>query len=370
MIFAPRDLSISLADNLVDLGHDVYFFATPDVQTKAHLMPGDKNLLEKDYGSAMLGNKESERLKWGYFYLTKYYYQLDLIRRCYEFSREQHVDIVHNYHDNMAHFFEGMVNIPTVYTLHDPLPTEEMKLNYWLLNTFKDHRYVSISNAFRRSAILQLNFVDTVYHGINMPQIKESGTYDYIAFMGRLIAEKGADTAIDVARELHIPIKLASSVEKANISDDAYYKTVIEPRIDPKLVTFTEFMNAQHKFIFLAGAKCFLFPIHWEEPFGMVMIEAMASGTPVVAYNRGSVSELVRDGVTGFIVDDDKGNQGTRGNWVIKKTGKAGLVEAIQRIGEIDRVACRKHVEDNFTPRKTAEGYVKAYEKVIHDYIK
>ena len=117
---------------------------------------------------------------------------------------------------------------------------------------------------------------------------------------------------------------------------------------------------------FYQNACAFLFPIHWEEPFGLVMIEAMACGTPVIAYNRGSVSEIVRDGVTGFIIEEeDRGNQGNRGNWVIKKTGIEGLVEAIKRIGEIDRASCRRHVEENFTMEKMVEGYEKVYKKIL-----
>ena len=350
MIFAPRDLSISLADHLIDRGHEVYFFTAPDVKTKAHLMPGDQDLLEKDYVQSMLHGRQSERLQWGYFYTLKQNYELDMTERCFKFARENNMDIIHSYHDRLAHFFDDMTGIPTVYTLHDPLPTDQTDINYWLLNKFKNQRYVSISNAFRKSDILHLNYIDTVYHGINIPKVLPT-TQSYIAFMGRLIAEKGADTAIDVAKAVGISIKLASSQDEADISDDGYYKKVLAPRIDPSFVTFTDFMKGSGKFEYLAGARCLLFPIQWEEPFGMVMIEAMACGTPVIAYNRGSVSEIVQDGITGFVVEPEK--------------GVAGLVEAIKKIDQIDRAACRKHVEEKFTVEKMVEGYEKVYEKIL-----
>jgi len=125
------------------------------------------------------------------------------------------------------------------------------------------------------------------------------------------------------------------------------------------------FFGEEDRAPFLGNAKALLFPILWEEPFGMVMIEAMACGTPVIAYNHGSVSEIVVDGLTGFIIDPDNEDRPNKGKWVIKKQGVEGLVEAIRRIGELNRNACRKHVEANFTVEMMVRGYELIYKKIL-----
>ncbi len=365
MIFAPRDLCVDLANGLVDKGHEVYFFTAPDIQTKATLMPGDRSLLEKDYVKSTLSARKSERLEWGFFYMFKQNYELDLTERCFAFAKDHKIDIIHSYHDRVSHFFEDLTGIPTVYTLHDPLPREEKNLTYWLYSKFHSHAYVSISNAFRRHPKLKIHFIDTVYHGIHIDTIPFVSTPErYLAFMGRLILEKGAEYALIASQKANIPLKLASSLLEVNVSDDEYYKKKILPHVDKTKTSFVGFLEGAQKSEFLGRAKAFLFPIQWEEPFGMVMLEAMACGTPVVAYNRGSVSEIVRDGVTGFIIDPDDVDRPGKGSWIIKKQGVAGLVEAIKRIGEIDRAACRSHVEEHFTVTKMVEGYESVYKKV------
>jgi glycosyltransferase involved in cell wall biosynthesis len=390
MIFAPRDLVIALADGLVSRGHEVWLFASPDTQTKAKLVPGDDDLLQREYVEAKLKSDQSERLKWSSFYGLKKYYETDLVEKCYKMAKNEHFDIIHSYHDPMAHFFDELSDVPTVYTLHDPLPTEPNDLIYWLYRKFSQHKYISISDAFRRTGSLTLNFVKTIYHGINltyypitqMPQ-------NYLMAMGRMVPEKGLDDAIDVSAATHTPLQIATSDMAVN-THIPFYHEVIEPKMQQNpTVSFTGFLDGQRKAERLGGAKALLFPIKWEEPFGMVMIEAMACGTPVIAYNRGSVAEIVKDGVTGFIIDSDDNDSGLaarqpqihpqgdpgsgaprlaspeKSTRIIKKTGIAGLVEAINRIGEIDRQACRKHVEEMFTDVKMTENHEKLYQEVI-----
>ena len=147
-----------------------------------------------------------------------------------------------------------------------------------------------------------------------------------------------------------------------------YWESEVFPHIDGKNILYESVLPKEALHQRYGNAKALLFPIHWEEPFGLVMIEAMACGTPVIAYNRGSVSEIVRDGVTGYIVDDDRSNKSDKtntSNLIIKKKGIAGLVEAIKRIGEIDRSACRKHVEAHFTVDRMVTGYEQVYKKVL-----
>ncbi|MDO8658829.1 MAG: glycosyltransferase family 4 protein [Candidatus Levybacteria bacterium] len=365
MIFAPRDLVVALADGLTDHGHEVHFFTAPDIKTKAFLIGGDQDLLQKEFIEEKLKGKPDERLKWGSFYAVKKYYEMDLTEKCYKMAIDGKLDIVHSYHDSLAHFSNEMTQFPTVYTLHDPLPTNENNLSYWLLNKFKHHNYISISNVFRKNKNLHLNFIDTVYHGINIAKYKNILTNkSYMAFIGRMVPEKGIDSAIKAAKITKNPIKIATSSMSEN-KNIPYYRDFVEPLLNNSLVSLIGFMEGEEKIKFLANASCLLFPIKWEEPFGMVMIEAMACGTPVIAYNRGSVPEIVRDGVTGFVIDPDDEDRPGKGSWIIKKKGVEGLVEAVKRIGEIDRKNCRKHVEENFSVEKMVEGYEKVYQKVI-----
>ncbi len=350
MIFAPRELAVWLANGLVERGHDVFFFTAPDVPTKATIVAGDMGLME-DIQEDKLASAAGERMKWASFYTRKRNYELDLTERAYAMAREGKLDIIHSYHDTLAHFFDELTGFPSVYTLHDPLPISGT-LPYWLLAKFADHRYISISDAFREQGSLKLHFIATVYHGVpEVPVLSRGSAKEpYFAFMGRMAPEKGVSDAITLAERSGIPVHIATS-NRAENTHTQFFQTEVAPRLGFGKAELVGFMDARAKDEFFGGALAFIFPIHWEEPFGMVMIEAMACGTPVIAYNRGSVSEIVKDGVTGFIVEPERGVE--------------GLVEAVKRVGEIDRAACRRHVEENFTVEKMVEGYEKVYKKVL-----
>jgi glycosyltransferase involved in cell wall biosynthesis len=192
---------------------------------------------------------------------------------------------------------------------------------------------------------------DLVYNGIPIeryPFLPSSGTY--LMTCGRIVPQKGHTDAIAAAGESE-ELVIAGKYYKNDPNMYAYWLVNIFPAIDGKRIRYVPFTREDSYRQLLSGAKALLFPIHWDEPFGLVMVEAMACGTPVIAYNRGSVAEIVKDGVTGFIVDENE--------------GVPGLVEAIQRIGEINRAACRKHVEDHFTVEKMVEGYENVYKKTL-----
>lgn len=368
-IFAPRDLSVALADGLVNKGHEVYFFTAPDIKTKAILIGGDDSLLKNSLIKEKLQGQSGERFKWASFYNLKRLYEMDLTEQCYKMALDGKLDIVHSYHDTLAHFFNELTQFPTVYTLHDPMPSNENGLSYWLLEKFKQQNYVSISKAFQRFDKLNLNFIDTVYHGINASKyhfFPNKG--EYLAFIGRMEKEKGVEIAIDIANTVKKKIRIATSAE-SQYENLPYYKNVISPRITSE-VSFIGFLDSNKKHEFLGNALCLLFPIQWEEPFGMVMIETMACGTPIVAFARGSIPEVVIDGETGFIVNPSDSD--IRGNFIIKKTGKEGLKEAVKKIYAMPeaeyrqmRLNCRKRVEANFTVEKMVDGYEKAYNDLI-----
>jgi glycosyltransferase involved in cell wall biosynthesis len=200
---------------------------------------------------------------------------------------------------------------------------------------------ISISNAQRRP-VPQANWVRTIHHGLpeNLltPRPISPG---YLAVLGRIAPEKGVDRAIKIAIRCGIPLKIAAKVDRA---DQDYYDEVIRPLIDHPLIEYIGEIGDHEKSDFLSGAIGLLVPIDWPEPFGLVMIEAMACGTPVIAYNRGSVLEIVDEGLTGFIVEDE-----------------TSAVSAVGRLSQLDRGAVRKQFEARFTARRMAMDYLAAY---------
>ena len=369
-IFAPLPLAVDLADRLVAVGHEVVVYASGDVQTTARVVPGNADMLVPDPQYYQFRYREPDEAKYTALEIVKRDYEYDLTLRAYQDALAGKLDVIHSFHDFGAHYFDEMTKVPTIYTLHDPLPQRKDTIEYFRYLRFAHHRYVSISNS-QRESVVPLNFVGTVYHGI------DTGLYDFtpqaedhVVHFGRIMADKGTDVAIEVAKQAGIPITVATSTIRANRSQ-GFFEEKIAPQIDGVTVKEVGFLEGKAKSAYIGSGKAFLFPLAWDEPFGLVMIEAMACGTPVIAYNRGSVSEIVRDGVTGFIVDppdvesQQPNHRAKRGTWSIKAPGKAGLLEALNRIGEIDRAACRKHVEEHFSLPAMTSVYQKIYASLL-----
>ncbi len=364
-IFAPKELFIHLADGLVDRGHEVYVYASENTKTKAHLVPGDSHYIDKDFISPKFrGLDRITKLKNAHV-ATRTEYEIDLSVKAYEHAVKKKVQIMHSYHDFMAHYMNKLVPIKTVYTLHDPRPLRE-HLEYRRLQSFKKDNYIYISSNQLETFKGFVKSVGVIRHGVDINKFKfgKNGG-DYLAFLGRYIKEKGVTQAILAAEKTGKTLKM--------VGDDAYralpyYQKNILPKLRRGVIEDKSFGEAERD-EFLKEARALLFPILWNEPFGMVMIEAMSSGTPVIAFNKGSVSEVIKDGITGFIIEHDRGKSS---KWIIKKTGVEGLAEAIERIysmNEADyrkmREACRKHVEENFTTDRMVEEHEKVYRKII-----
>jgi glycosyltransferase involved in cell wall biosynthesis len=349
-IFAPGDLARQLVAGLTARGHDVAWFTAPEDSLGSALIPGDRALLEKNLQVRVFQDISPEIIDKMSLYGTKMYYELDLVARAYQAAREGKVDLIHNFHSfgYFAHFFQELTGIPTLYTLHDPVPTDNM-LERWLFDRFPVHKYISISDSQRGQ--LRDHFIDTVYNGVDLAKFPFDavGGGGLIA-VGRMVAVKGHDIAIAAARMAGLPLTFATWMSDS-VKNSPYYKEKIEPFVDGKDIILSSLMQGANLASAYQQAKALVFPIQWEEPFGLVMIEAMSCGTPVVAFGRGSVPEIVKDGVTGFVVPPEK--------------GVAGLVEAIKRVGELDRASCRKHVEEKFTIEKMVEGYERVYKKIL-----
>ena len=313
----------SLTEELVAMGHDVTLFASGDSVTSAKLAPMRDQALRLDPSVK----------DW----IAIYYRMVELIYR-----RKDDFDVLHFHIDYFPLSLFSRQNVPFLTTLHGRLDIQEFVDAY---ASFADCPFVSISDSQRRP-IPRLNWVRTVQHGMPAGLLTpQPSTQGYAAFLGRISPEKGVERAIRIAGRAGMKLKIAAKVDNA---DKEYYDTLIKPLIQANPdVEFIGEINDAQKPAFLSGAHALIFPIAWPEPFGLVMIEAMACGTPVIAFNCGSVPEVLDHGVTGFIVDDiDQ------------------AVDACGKIGTIDRARVRATFDRRFTARRMAEDYVDLYEEL------
>jgi glycosyltransferase involved in cell wall biosynthesis len=259
------------------------------------------------------------------------------------FERAQEFDLIHCHVDYLAFPFSRLVATPTVHTLHGRLDKPQVRM---VLNHFDDVPLVSISDAQRGPLEdLKLAWAGTVHHGLPMEEYPMgTGRGGYLAFLGRISPEKRPDLAIAAATRVGIPLKIAAKVDPV---DRAYFEQEIEPLLADPLIEFIGEIGEADKPGFLGDAIGLLFPIDWPEPFGLVMIEAMACGTPVIARPFGSVSEVVTPGRTGFIAESvDE------------------IIEAARHLDRIDRAACRQEAEARFSVARMVDDYEAIYERL------
>jgi glycosyltransferase involved in cell wall biosynthesis len=257
-------------------------------------------------------------------------------------ERAREFDVIHCHLDWIHLPLLSRLGRPFITTVHCRL---DLPLLPSLMAGFPDAPFISISNN-QREPLPNLNWIDTIYHGLPEKLFTANLQRDgYLAFLGRFTPEKGPDIAIRLAQQARLPLRIAAKIPRMQ---SHYFKEQIEPYVDGDRIKFVGEVNERQKQDFLSNAMAVLFPIDWPEPFGLVMIEAMACGTPVVAWRRGSVPEIVEHGVTGFIVDDE-----------------AGALDAIARIPDLDRREVRAGFERRFTARRMAEAYRQCFQDLI-----
>jgi glycosyltransferase involved in cell wall biosynthesis len=316
-----------LTEALVAMGHEVTLFASGDSVTSARLVPVVPRGLRLD-------PRKPDPIVW-------HTIMMDMVLKS-----ASDFDIIHFHTDVLQLALAGRCQTGSLSTPHGRLDLPDLKP---LFRRFSSHPMVSISNS-QRSPVPWANWRATVHHGIPPalyslhPQPK-----DYFAFVGRISPEKRADRAIEIAKACGRPLHIAAKVDEA---DRAYFESRIEPLLDDPLVTFVGEIGEAEKNHFIGGAQALLMPIDWPEPFGLVMIEAMACGTPVIAYRHGSVPEIIDDGVTGFIVENQE-----------------QAIAAARNIHRIDRHRCRKVFEQRFTDRVMARQYLDVYRELVHSRI-
>lgn len=311
-----------LTEELVKMGHEVSLFASKDSETSARLVPCCERALR-------LGGVKDR--------LAPHILQLERVAQMAD-----QFDIIH-FHVDHVHFpLMRRLGAPHVTTLHGRLDLPELRP---LFEEFKDMPVVSISEA-QKAPLPFANWVGTVYHGLPRDLYRfHARPGNYLAFLGRISPEKRPDRAIEIAERVGMKLLIAAKVDEA---DRAYFEQVIKPRLQSPWVEFIGEINDREKEEFLGKAYALLFPIDWPEPFGLVMIEALACGTPVIAWRCGSVPEVIEEGVSGFIVESIE-----------------EAVEAVERVGELKRVLCRKAFERRFTSEVMAQNYLKVYERVL-----
>ena len=331
---APEWIVYEITEELVKKGVDVTLFASGNSETSAKLESIHPLDSYSDPSIGLKGHKD---------------YEIKLISRAYELAQKNEFDIIHSHIPTRSARFSESARIPTVTTLYSPLDTDGDGV---LKNMKNSQHYVSISDA-QRKALPELNYVGTIYPGVNVERIPFKGDKEgHLVCAGRIVPEKGVDLAIQIAKRAGKRlILLGSPVSEEN----DFWKEKIRPSINQGDVVYEGFKNRDEVLEYLKNAAALIFPLQWEEPFGLIMIEAMACGTPVIAYDRGSVPEVVKDGETGF---------------VIKETGDResdleAMVRAVNNLDYISPQACRKHVEDNFSIQKEAENYLRLYQRVI-----
>jgi len=337
----------NLVEAQVAQGHDVTLFASGDSKTSAKLVSFFPRAL-LDEGVPWSGHPKA------YYHLHMAVQQIN----------EQNFDIVHTHLSSSSDIYlfplVASLATPHITTLHSMFPFDRQggrsgaADNYYVKEWASNLPTVAISESARAQVPYPLNFVGVVHHGLLLnqyhpPLIRFKPHGDYFAWIGRFSPEKGAHLAIEAAKRASVPLVLGGTIDRASKQATSYFYDTIKPQIDDEQIRYRGPVNMRQKVNMLSQARGFLNPIEWEEPFGMVMIEAMAMGCPVISFARGAAPEIIVHGETGFLVQNiDE------------------MIEYIPRVGDINRDTVRQHVEDHFSARVMAERYAQVYDKVIN----
>jgi glycosyltransferase involved in cell wall biosynthesis len=339
IVYAPIDLAIQLSEGLEKLGHRVDFYGPAGTRLDVPVHTRGIRALVHNYS-------EFQKLLNSLDLLSHYIpglWDQYLSSEMFRLASKGKYDILHFHHPEAAMPYARLYpKVPIIYTIHDPITGwwQELFQMYHTQNQF----YVSISNSQRRPAP-ELPYIGNIYNGIDLGQFTFSKKHqDYLLFVGRIVPEKGADKAIELAKKTKQKLIIIGPTYADNLY---YFETKIKPHLN-KQIQYLGFLEHNDIIKYFQGAKAFIMPVQWEEPFGLTMIESMACGTPVIAFRRGSIPEVITHGKTGFVVDTMQ-----------------EMIDAVNKIDKIDRKNCRDHVAKNFSTQIMVKGYETAYKNVI-----
>jgi len=333
----------NLTEELVRRGHKVTLFASGDSRTSAKLASVYPHYLKKD----------------GIEWTDQKYTLLNLAEA---FKRQDQFDIIHSHIDLYDLYFAHLLNTPVISTMHNRLMIDKIKVGSVMKDKredvdriniyqhFRKHNIITVSKSQIKLSFVKMNFLGTVYNGLDLENYKyNSKGSDYFIWAGRMHRDKGAGNVVRMARKLGIKLRMAGRVKSD--SEKKYFKEEIKPFLNDSVRYIGE-ISTRQKSGFFGNARALLYPIEWDEPFGLVMTEAMACGTPVIAYDRGSVSEIIENGKTGYVAKNI-----------------SGFSDSIRNIGKINRKTCRLVVEKKFSTKSMAEGYEDIYYKILNSKI-
>lgn len=342
IVYAPIDLATIISEGLTKRGHTVCFYGPLGTKVNATSVESlNVRPLAHDHREFQALMENTELLTHDIPGQWDHLMALDMFER----ASKGEFDLLHFHHVETAMMYAKLFpKVPVVYTLHDPVSpiTREIVERFLTPN----QSFITISNNQRMTAP-DLPYAATVYNGINMELFSLSEDHeDYLLYVGRMVPEKGVDDAIRVAQKTNSRLLLIGPTYS---KEQEYFDTCIKPHLNDKII-YLGFMEHDSTVRYFQKAKALLMPIRWEEPFGLSMVEAMACGTPVVAMRRGSVPEVIADGVSGYIVDSI-----------------AEMVEAVGKVDKLKPKLCRKHVQDNFSADHMVRAYESAFAKIIGD---
>ncbi len=321
----------TLAEEWVKLGHDVTLFASGDSQTSAQLIPCTPR--------AIRVLREARNAT------TRQALNLDALANALQYINEGDYEIIHNHFGWQTLLFNAFLDLPMVTTLHNSLDKALVPTEHKMHNYFRAAPFVSISNSQRRHSP-KLNYVATVYHGIEVNDFTfHDKPQDYLLFLGRIHPQKGPVHAINLAKATGQKLVMAAKIDPDEIE---YFRKRVRPHIDDKQIVFVGEVDDKQKVKLLKNARALLSPLQWDEPFGIVNIESMACGTPVITVRRGSMPEIIEDGKTGFLCRNAR-----------------EMRAAIDKIDTISRAYCRRYVEEHFSARTMAQNYINVFDNVI-----
>ncbi|MFW5703015.1 MAG: glycosyltransferase [Candidatus Dojkabacteria bacterium] len=377
VIFSPGELAMDLAAGLAAAGVEVEFFCPGQVsdsrldgvsQYNADLSFFDAELKERGYGYKTLLKKHPLT-----FISLARQVQSELVAKAYALGNSAEIDLVHIYmnEEELALAFADLCKVPVLFTHHEPYNfSTKYRTSF---GKYKHRNLISISHSQREAMPEDTNWVGNVYHGLpqnrynyvpaeSSPADQDSkSSEEYIAFLGRIIEPKGVHLAIQAAKAAGIRLKIAGK-HYSGYSKDSYWEKIIKPEIDGERVEYVGFLKSiEQKQKFLGNALGLIMPSTWQEPFGMVMIESLACGTPIVGLANGAIPEVVRDGENGFLSDYSPSSKYARDNTQVEVI--KSLARNIQKLPKLDRRKVRESFEEKFTLEQMVSGHIELYEK-------